>query len=287
MLTWGKWRANRAFLTGDLIQSAAFLKSILRHQQKTDLRLARKLTQALMIRARKSISSPRISPANISAAWKDLTSASDIVLPKDEDQLSREKNNLVNATVLAADKFLIAGDINAAARIVRELKKREILDTRASRIGKTTDLIQSADYFLSVGAMAKAKKCIDQAKDHRPDLGVLEARRRTIDHQFPRMKYLTKQLEKALLAKDHQQIGTLSGQLLEIAPKFQIALDARAMVLNQKAEVKAAEKADKPLAKKFELSPEPLITVIPSSSCLLYTSPSPRDRTRSRMPSSA
>ena len=28
-------------------------------------------------------------------------------------------------------------------------------------------------------------------------------------------------------------------------------------------------------------------SVIPSSDCLLYTSPSPRDRTRSRMPSSA
>ena len=32
---------------------------------------------------------------------------------------------------------------------------------------------------------------------------------------------------------------------------------------------------------------KPLIGVIGSYTCLLYTSPSPRDRTRSRMPSSA
>ena len=34
-------------------------------------------------------------------------------------------------------------------------------------------------------------------------------------------------------------------------------------------------------------SAEPWLPLIDASSCLLYTSPSPRDRTRSRMPSSA
>ena len=38
--------------------------------------------------------------------------------------------------------------------------------------------------------------------------------------------------------------------------------------------------------KKFRLAPGDLVVVNPGT-CLLYTSPSPRDRTRSRMPSSA
>ena len=37
----------------------------------------------------------------------------------------------------------------------------------------------------------------------------------------------------------------------------------------------------------FIPGPATLLTVARATSCLLYTSPSPRDRTRSRMPSSA
>ena len=38
---------------------------------------------------------------------------------------------------------------------------------------------------------------------------------------------------------------------------------------------------------KSDLNPDPLLTDFDIMTCLLYTSPSPRDRTRSRMPSSA
>lgn len=242
MLAWGKWRANRAFITGDLIQSAEFLKSVIRHQRKNDLRLAKKLSGALIARARRTISY-RLDPSNISAAWKDLTSASDIVLPADEDRLAREKNNLVNATVTAADRCLAVGEIKKSARIIRELQRREILDTRALKISKTAHLIQSADQYAAVGSMLKAKKCIEEAKDIRPDLDLLDARKKTIEHQLPRMKYLTKQLEMALLAKKPKQIGILTGQLLEIAPKFQIALDAREMLLEKMTVQKPANTA--------------------------------------------
>ena len=232
MLAWGKWRANRAFITGDLIQSAEHLKSIIRHQKKNDRRLAKKLFSALIARARKAISY-RPGASNISSAWDDLTSATDIVLPIDEDFLAREKNKLVNVTVAAAEKYLAADKIKHAAQMVRELQRREILDSRALKIAKTAQLIQSADYYASVGAMQKAKSCVEQAKDVRPDLTVLDARKKTIEHQLPRMKYLTKQLESALLAKKQKQIGVLAGQLLEIAPKFQIALDARELFLEK------------------------------------------------------
>ena len=42
----------------------------------------------------------------------------------------------------------------------------------------------------------------------------------------------------------------------------------------------------KPVASVYRLMPSPVKTGV-SNSCLLYTSPSPRDRVRSRMPSSA
>ena len=37
----------------------------------------------------------------------------------------------------------------------------------------------------------------------------------------------------------------------------------------------------------MRLAEEGLVELVPGKGCLLYTSPSPRDRTRSRMPSSA
>ena len=42
-----------------------------------------------------------------------------------------------------------------------------------------------------------------------------------------------------------------------------------------------------PMADKWEVVRIPALNTTESLDCLLYTSPSPRDRTRSRMPSSA
>ena len=47
------------------------------------------------------------------------------------------------------------------------------------------------------------------------------------------------------------------------------------------------DRAINEIAKKTEHSAEPSLLNVMLQSCLLYTSPSPRDRTRSRMPSSA
>ena len=48
----------------------------------------------------------------------------------------------------------------------------------------------------------------------------------------------------------------------------------------------AAAEAAKVVAQTLELAPSDIV-VAQTMTCLLYTSPSPRDRTRSRMPSSA
>ena len=64
--------------------------------------------------------------------------------------------------------------------------------------------------------------------------------------------------------------------------------ELRAQLENQKkskkkaAKPKAEKKSVKPKAEKKAAKPK-----AEKKSCLLYTSPSPRDRTRSRMPSSA
>ena len=49
---------------------------------------------------------------------------------------------------------------------------------------------------------------------------------------------------------------------------------------------KISDLAEEKLAKEFDVTLNPKDEPIPES-CLLYTSPSPRDRQKSRMPSSA
>ena len=50
---------------------------------------------------------------------------------------------------------------------------------------------------------------------------------------------------------------------------------------------KAINESDMILKPGFKIMSDSLIAFHPAIDCLLYTSPSPRDRTRSRMPSSA
>ena len=57
--------------------------------------------------------------------------------------------------------------------------------------------------------------------------------------------------------------------------------------LAEKAISSASKSGRWVLLKNVHLAPQWLVTLEKSYPCLLYTSPSPRDRTRSRMPSSA
>ncbi len=233
MLAWGKWRANHAFLTGDLIQSAAFLKSICNQQCATDRRLARKLTRALIDRASRGTARPDPDPDSIHQAWCDLSSASEIALPEDQDLLSKEKTHLVDLTVHAADACLVGGHVVAAIQLVHELDSRDILDWRADRIGKAARLIQNSDELALRGALVQSKERLLQAENLRPDLAVLDSRKKAAEHRELHVKQLTKKLETALLQVDWQQVENFAGQLLEIAPNYQIAIDARNRLLEQ------------------------------------------------------
>ena len=58
----------------------------------------------------------------------------------------------------------------------------------------------------------------------------------------------------------------------------------RAAALEKAAQTRTARAQARAQLRSGELSP---LDVLRAPTCLLYTSPSPRDRTRSRMPSSA
>ena len=87
-----------------------------------------------------------------------------------------------------------------------------------------------------------------------------------------------------------QRAGELSnGRVKMTAGTLYGALDR--LVNQEQIEVASEERVDGRLRRNYRITPKGRTTAATESqrmqSCLLYTSPSPRDRTRSRMPSSA
>ena len=90
---------------------------------------------------------------------------------------------------------------------------------------------------------------------------------------------LWQELKKEILHQDIQSIFDLETEL------FPCLVDMR--FLGVRVDVTAANQLKTQLTKKEELLLHQVKKETGVDTCLLYTSPSPRDRTRSRMPSSA
>ena len=90
----------------------------------------------------------------------------------------------------------------------------------------------------------------------------------------------------------HQEIKQLKAVLLNHTNQNQIKTNQPPPVqVDIKSIDKEVDETDKDFNKESTIDVAALhhesSTIIPAPACLLYTSPSPRDRTRSRMPSSA
>jgi len=249
LVEWINWRANRALQAGDLSQAAALLKTQGRSERQPNKPLTHKLTRSLIVRAQRST-----CKGDLSAAWTDLSTASEIALPEDQDSLSRQKSNLVEVTVEAADSFLSQGKIAAAIGLVRELESREILDWRADRIGKTARLIQASDQAAARGNMAASRMQLEQAEQLRPDLTLLETRKKAAIHHWTLLKQTTRLLQKAFLKSKWEQAEQYCRQLLAIAPNYQVAIDARTKLFENKK-----NQGDTPTSVIKETVYEPLI----------------------------
>ena len=98
---------------------------------------------------------------------------------------------------------------------------------------------------------------------------------------------VAKGLKQARFAP-RQEIKALSQRWVELAAR-QTDLHASAYMLILDDGRFAAMQAERPMAAASSIKTPILLAVLEllDQGCLLYTSPSPRDRTRSRMPSSA
>lgn len=229
-MAWGKKQklASRALGEGDIEGAIEFLDGEPLAKTFQGRRLARRLTHALTERAQSSVST-----GNLSLAWKDLTYASQIALPKDSDAVSRQMNQLVELTVEAADSFLANGKVTHAVQLIDQLTDRKIMDWRADRIRSVVDCLQQAESLAAVGKFKESLAQLEQAKNIQPDLPFIESRISAGGLRKIQMKELNEELQSAALKCQWADVKDVCVKILAIAPKHQIAIDAQKHCMTQ------------------------------------------------------
>ncbi len=227
---WGKPKnpIREALAAGDFQQAAEYLQRGRFRNTLSGRRVARKLTAALVEHAETSTSA-----GNLNQAWTDLTTAGAVALPTDADLISRKKNQLVELTVETAETYLASGKITHAIRSIDELTSRNIMDWRADRISQTAGLLRQADDSAATGNLETAVKQLEQAKQLRPELDFIEARLSANRQRQMQLRDLTSELRDKTIRGDWSGVNACCQKLLEIAPKYQVALDAQKHCLCQ------------------------------------------------------
>lgn len=221
LMVWDNWKATQAYLLGDINRAVKHLKKTKRNCP-AGASLARKLTRSLIKRAMQNRARD-----DLAAAWRDLSLATEIACPTDQDRLSRHKKTLVEWTIESADALLTAGKMSHAITLVSELQSRQILDWRGDRIIKTSQLIQQADRLSALGRFKLSQEKLKQAINLRPDLSLLEARQKANHHRQVQMDRLSRELEQAILGNEPNRIRRLCTELLLVAPNYEVAIDAQ------------------------------------------------------------
>ena len=233
--TWGsflqKHRAEKqvrqAIADGNLYFAADHASKVQLANWRSGSNLVRQLTEALIARSRECS-----LQGNMAGAWKDLTVASTIVQRNDFDRLAAEKSSLVELTLESANALLLEGRLSCAQRVVRELRSRQILDWRADQIEKSVVLMQQADDYLAKGELRKATDRLMEARNLRPDLTLVESKLAGIQTRMPQFRALKTALRHALLQNNQSEIERCCHELLEIAPCYQVAIDARRRLMD-------------------------------------------------------
>jgi hypothetical protein len=231
--------ANRAMVEGDLDLAAEHLKRDRSQPTINGQSLQHRLSAALMQRAEQAS-----SLGNLSFAWRDLSTASDLAGPQDADLISRQKNQLVELTIESADTMLFNGKITHAVQLVSQLGSRKIMDWRADRICDISRCLQTADELAATGKFQDSIAQLERAKNLQPDLPFLESRLAVGRQRKIQLNELTQELQSSALKCQWSDVSKCCRKILTIAPKHPIALDAqRHCVMRMKRKTSAGIRA--------------------------------------------
>jgi hypothetical protein len=146
---------------------------------------------------------------------------------EDLDRLARHQSQLIDATVLQAEACLQKGQPGGAIRLMEILSRRKIPDRRVDEITSVCALVENARSLAACGRWGESTQLLRRARDLRPDLELVASRIEANQQEERDVSRLTHELREALQLSDWDSVQEVSGKILQIAPNYQIAVDAR------------------------------------------------------------
>ena len=167
----------------------------------------------------------RAAAGDIPAGWRDLEEARKLT-GESADWL---RHQLTVAEVAVGDivNHLKAGDFPGAVSRIDALEKREIPGLPLQALLEVTRRLDSARKLSLRGKFSEAEEQLAAAASLRPDLPLIDEQRHLCRERAERSRVLTEQLHAAMAAADWTKVLSMATELLEIAPEYRVARDAR------------------------------------------------------------
>lgn len=207
---------------GDLQTACAIARESGCLQGASGVRTANSLVDKLVVRAER-----QECAGNLVAAWQDLNDAVSVQTDDRIDVLARHQSRLIDSTIQHAESCLQRGQVTNAHRLVDILARRKILDRRADEIISVCSLVNNAQVLAASGKWNESSRMLQQAHQLRPDMEFVESRLRANQRDEQSVQKMTSQLRDALNQSNWGNVQTITGQILQVSPNHQIAIDAR------------------------------------------------------------
>jgi tetratricopeptide (TPR) repeat protein len=212
--------AEEAFEQGRLDEASRLIAEGRLEQYLPGARLAAKVAERLGERARRFLAG-----GETSAGWRDLQTAEKLV--GETDRLLSVRQALVKRAISEAEMRLEADDPAGALSRVEWLGRRGVSGDQLRSLEQVARRMESARNLCRHGRFAEAEAQLESALALRPDLGFLAERRNACRAGRVRSRELTEQMHRAMLVDDWSRALSLADELLELAPEYAIAVDAR------------------------------------------------------------
>lgn len=182
--------------------------------------LAAKVAKAIAERARQ-----RVAAGDMAAGWRDLETAT--ALAGETNDLLAARHELVARALAEVESYLAADDPSGALLRMEQLERQKISGDQLRALKQIARWVESARTLCRRGKFAEAESQFASAAALRPDLAILEDRRAACHERLVKSRDLTDQMHRALAAFDWSKALSVADELLEMAPEFRPAIDAR------------------------------------------------------------
>ncbi len=207
---------------GDLQTACAIARETGCLRSAGGTRAAHSLVDKLVVRAER-----QECAGNLIAAWQDLNDAVSIQTGDSTDFLARHQSRLIDSTVQHAESCLQRGQVTNANRLIEILTRRKIPDRRADEIISVCSLVGNAQVLAASGKWNESSRMLQQARALRPDMEFVESRLLANQQDEQAVHQMTSKLRDALNQSNWGNVQTIAGQILQVSPNHQIAIDAR------------------------------------------------------------